>query len=507
MALPEDSEFYIQVRNKLRQFNRESMLFNFIDILHSIEKGEQKSILYQQGWCPWTFLLAIKWLMADWKNINATKEPTYNDIIFIINTINRYHPTQDEVLYPNTSNKIVKILRRRAFQQAWLQESIDEFAVGRSVELFLNLPCNFNLDNFCMGLVGIGFEKYFYLLFIFWRKSFEVSQSSEENSGIYLTDLFFQSLKSKYSKKDVETALNFVGLDFEQASVYCKKHMEKDKDIDGQIFEQSPFKYKPFLKTPMGYLAYSPKLIENYLINGFYDLCKKERGGSFCTEFGETFESYIKKSLDYNDFKYITETEMKGYKFSKQVDFLLRASEGNILIEVKSTEARPIVKKNPLDKIMSSAYETSIVRGIIQGITVSDIICNKKIEPFYGKINYLLIVTYKELYLGSSASLCAWEEFIKETIEDKFSSVPIDAIDPSRIFFLSVDAFDRFLILCKGNTDLMIEKLEEIIEKNEGHSTKRFTFSQHLEDEDIDTEKHFLVNNFDYIFNETGVWR
>lgn len=92
-----------------------------------------------------------------------------------------------------------------------------------------------------------------------------------------------------------------------------------------------------------------------------------------------------------------------------------------------------------------------------------------------------MIVTYKDLYLGPGDDI--WNEFIKKTVEPilEKSDINPNIIPPENIIISSIDEFDKFISIIYENNYSAGKILEKMIIDNRNPQTKKWTFSQHLE--------------------------
>ena len=272
-----------------------------------------------------------------------------------------------------------------------------------------------------------------------------------------------------------------------------------NRDFHWQSYEQSPFKLRPLLKMNQGYKIIYPLLIDEILKNWLYDFCKRNAGKQFSDHFGNVFENFIKKSISNYSIPHFEEKWLKNNtKLEKFVDFIIPCKRGNILIEAKACEASPNVRENPTDETLSKTLKSSVVKAIHQASYVNDNILDGLLD--LNTNNFILVVTYKDLFLGSAEDV--WDEFLKKRLTEKDFKTNLKNLVPEKIFFLSVDDLNRFLYCFNGNQDAMFQKLEDILILKRDINKKRFIFSMYLDEELKGLEyPHFLDDNFNEISN------
>jgi hypothetical protein len=480
-------EQYKPLRNKFRKFEKNSLLKQLLlplDHISSLSPHEWK------GHTPWELLLFLKWLIADWENMKSNHEANLSQFNSLVNDVKNFVEDSDTILRGNHPQRGTKFLRKMAFQQFWLQEKTGSREIGMSIDLFSKLRNKFDVDSFLLNKIGLTSQEFIDLGVVTWSFAHKLGVHNQ-----ILNIDYFKPLKT-FSEQKIKNFLDFLSIDLLEGPNFCKEHTRKD--YTRQAYEQSPFKIKPLLKINQNYKVICPTLIDELLKNGLYDTCKILGGEEFTQNFGKVFEDFLRKSLDHYKIKYFHETWLKkNTDFAKYIDFLIPCENGNILLESKGIEAGPQVRENPTDLILASSLKDSIVKGINQAGYVNDKILNgfKNLKPN----NFILVVTYKNLYLGDGVEV--WEEFLKGKLIEKYGT-NINNLDPKKIFFLSVDDFNKFLYCFNGNSNQMINKLEEILILKEKPTEKKFIFSQYLEAElSTKGDPHFLDKNFKELFN------
>jgi len=189
---------------------------------------------------------------------------------------------------------------------------------------------------------------------------------------------------------------------------------------------------------------------------------------------------------------------MDQFPDDKVTDFLLPFEEFNLLIELKAIEMSPIAQVNPTNEVLENELQESVCKGVVQGYSLIN-------SLKYGNDNlnlknrnefYLMILTYKNLYLGPSSLV--WDEFLKDTVENILikNAISIDLISPNRIVFLSIEEFDLLVSILwerKGN----IKDILKLVEESSGNPKKmKYTFAQYLDDYSSEKMSHPILDNF-----------
>lgn len=464
---------YTPIRNKIRKYNKKILLEKLIE--HAAEIYQKSIKFYQPNtgvkksnpfhsfiMQPWVVLLAIKWLLADWGNIKGIKIPDKNDLNQILNKFFD-KPTPDD----KRDVDPYQILRTHLFQQDWLtyDGSLTIYKLGRTKKLFLDNQIRDQINYiFNKNNINLGMEQLTEILFAIYSIFLGHPKCS-------ISAKTFSQLN--YETPVIENFFKLLGLSLEEAVVYCKN--ETQKHYDRQFFEQSPLKIHPFIKInpkEREWNIYYPGLIVEYITHGIYDLCKEKEKSRFCENFSKVFENYVKENIKLAKLKFLTENDLKNKGLKKQVDFILSGDKGNILIETKAIEASPIVRELPTIDTITKAYAKNIAKAFAQGFHVADQINREKITT-NTKNNYLLIVTYKELYLSHSRKI--WKSHIKQVIDRKYPNTNTNSIPIENIHILTLEDFDK--LMTSGNTDVIIDQVNAVAKKQS--KNELFAFSQH----------------------------
>lgn len=196
-----------------------------------------------------------------------------------------------------------------------------------------------------------------------------------------------------------------------------------------------------------------------------YDYLKDKYQNSFTEVFGKIFENHIAECMSEIGLNYIREGEIKNrYQVKTKPDFLY---EECVMIECKAIEATYHSQVDPSDSKLMNSYKGSIIKAITKQFAE---LSNKLVsENQFG-----LIITYKELYIGSCAS--ELEHVLENSTEyEAKSNLPLH-----NIFLMDLATWDKIAFLIKNNQTELIPLLKEIKELSGSKETKKFTFDMYL---------------------------
>lgn len=471
---------YKPIRNYIRKYSREELLEALIKLSCGISRSGAE--VWSKGYVPWELLLLGRWIIRDWNNIKGTKKIDQNELNNILNKVKSFSD-DDTFLKEGHSNGISKFMRRMAFQQFWFQTSVGYSNAGRSIDLLVNSTLSPEVDKKLLEATGISRKELYDIWVMVWA-----SFSGERINS--LLPSFFDKVKEKTGEGVIEAFFKNFSLDSKSIDSFNDTYKAKNYILE--IYERSPFFYKPFYCAGGKYYLWNISILNEFLEYGIYDFLKKIIPDKFGDCFGPIFEKYLEKRLIEYSIPYVSENELRNQGFEKQVDYLLEEGKDVVLIESKAIEASRHVKLLPTDQAMSNAYKKDVVKGIAQAHYVFKKLTNEKDV----QEGFLLIVTYKELFLGNGESV--WDEFIEDTLNNKYG-IENCSIKPENIFFLSADSYDKLLLCMDGDIKKLIEILKRIIQDKSKVETKKFVFSQYLSNLDLNTKSDEYLKN---VFND-----
>jgi hypothetical protein len=216
-------------------------------------------------------------------------------------------------------------------------------------------------------------------------------------------------------------------------------------------------------------------------------------------KFGDIFERYVERGLVYSGVPYVTEKtlskELNGD--GKVVDFLINDGDSNIFVDSKAVEMAHQGKVTHLANIVKDRVKTSIIKAIEQAFDVLRRLketntSNSIIK--HRKNNYLLVVTFKELYLGNGQNLfdAIAKDKLQELIEN-YQDSPQIALE--NMYFITIDEFDYFVQLIKDGKITFASGLSKARESDREAKNKKFDFTLHLRSWDTEQKPPIYVQN------------
>ncbi len=200
--------------------------------------------------------------------------------------------------------------------------------------------------------------------------------------------------------------------------------------------------------------------------------------------FGRLFQSYVQEALDYAKWNYQTGKQLqKRFGTSvKVVDFLIQHQETNILVEAKGSEIAELGKISHNPRIVRDKIKDSLLIAVEQAystVRAMDQISGRHDRQTTGNDNYLLVVTFKDFYLGNGRDV--YDFIAKDVIDGIVDRYGKEWIPINHIYFLSVDEFDILVEAFRGRPQELVRCIEKAVEADKAPSAKKFVFEQHLQ--------------------------
>ncbi|MDO6422297.1 hypothetical protein [Saccharophagus degradans] len=131
-------------------------------------------------------------------------------------------------------------------------------------------------------------------------------------------------------------------------------------------------------------------------------------------------------------------------------------------------------------EILRHKTKNSILKAIAQSHDVIQQITNNKTEEIAAnKNNYLIVVTFKELYLGNGQTY--YEAIAKAKMDTIYENQRgYSRIPPENMFFMTIDDLDILADLLKKKSYTFPDILEMAKKNDSRQESKKFTFSQHI---------------------------
>lgn len=251
-----------------------------------------------------------------------------------------------------------------------------------------------------------------------------------------------------------------------------------------EYLQQTPLLNFPLIRIGDEYCCIYTEVLQRALGHFVYDILKRIDLQRFNNSFGATFENYVGKLIGVTGLPFATEAELirtlpgEG----KVVDFLIADGEANVYIDAKGVEMAQRGQVAHRREVVLGASRTSLVKAIEQGLGTCARVSHLKddhsvIRP--RSKNYLVVVTYKELYVGNGEFLVATMggnelQKIRNELETQ-TGTPTE-----NMYFLTIDEFEHLATLVEGHHIGLVKALERAKEADRHPVTRKFVFDMHI---------------------------
>jgi len=461
---------YKRIRNQFRKFNPLSIIIACFNYLYKPTKDELEELQKQ----PWLILLLIKWILLDEQfDVHNNKSIPVNKLNKILQSV---HDLGGLTRLPSDFEHYTLFFRSIAYQQFFYQRQFSIRHLARQQILFGQLPDNNLIQSKFKELTGLQINRFLELSLITL-----VRFISDKNSSLPLN--WFSNVSHEYSDDERNNFLKSISLPL----LSIKKSLlsrDSGRRTAQEYFEQTPFLEFPLIQTNTDFLCTYPNVLYRCLEHFIYDKLRLWDAQIFMGKFGPMFERYVEKSIEYMGLPYISESELKVHFNEKGnlVDFIVFDNDSNIFIDAKAVEMAYQGKVTHLSEVVKDKTKNSAIKAIKQAHDVLKQLENIEIShPHLRRRskNYLLVITFKELYLGNGQTF--YESVAREKIDSIYQEYKAYThIKLEDMYFITIDEFDIFSELVKTKKIGFAEGIEVAKNKDQHPQTKKFDFLLHL---------------------------
>ena len=427
--------------NKISKFSARQILDVCINKIGYAEDDPDRR--YPQ-YPPWSLLLLIKWTL-----LYGTLEGQYPP--------KKFGETQLNALLNNLLNLDIEVegkaaskrkhkdwflyMRKKAFQEIPFQDPPHRARFARQSLIFGHLDPGDALRKRFVEQVSAEIEDVLELGFLVFARF-------RQERELFITENWFRNIADKYPPNTIRAFLQQLSKDFNSARQFLMESQTPySPRLRYELTEMSPLKLFPLFRDGQNCYCYSPMLLYRSLEHYIYDTLRHSDPQAFGNDFGRrVFEQYVGRAVAHTELPLIYEKDVLNAfgQNGKLVDYIIVEGKSHIFIDAKAVEATYIgeVSEEPEHIIQRI---NSIIKGVDQAYSVAERLDGiTHIGPVpLGKPaeRYLLIVTYKDLYLGYG------RDFYHYVAQDKLDEIAQQHggknwISFEHIFVVSVEDFD-----------------------------------------------------------------
>ncbi len=485
---------YKKIRNQFRPYHPLQLIDACIKYLYSPTETEIDR--YKKH--PWLVLLLIKWVLIDEQfSTTGKKHLTQN----VLNKIfQMMHDLGAKIRMPSEYSHYTLFFRNIAYQQFLYQHQLNLACFARQQILFGKVGDTHFFKQKFVEKTNLSIDQFLELC-LFVLCHYIMVKKPAVNSH------WFDSIKSHYSSGEVSSLLELLSVDLNELRNSLIQSAGNER-ISHEYYEQTPFLNFPLINLGDNYVCVYPNILFRAMEHFIYDSLRMWDTIKFMAKFGEIFERYVERGLSYSGVPYVTEKtlaqELDGD--GNVVDFLVNERDTNIFIDAKAVEMAHQGKVTHLANIVKDRVKTSIIKAIEQSFDVLRRLqtTDSSIPIIKHRINnYLLVVTFKELYLGNGQNFfdaVAKDKILK--LCEKFKGSP--QIPLENMYFITIDEFDYFVSLIKEGKITFDSGLSKAKESDRDPRTRKFDFSLHLRSWDNDLKPPtYVQDGYKALFSKT----
>jgi hypothetical protein len=459
---------YKKIRNKFRNFNPYQSFFACIDYLHYPVKDKIEELQKH----PWFVFLLLKWIFSD-EQFSAYNKKDINKIAFT-SVLQMMRDLGAIIRMPSEYYHHTLFFRNIAYQQFIYQLDFNIASIARQQILFDDKTNN-RFNNDFEKATAISINDFLEISILILTRFVDTTNYDT------ISIAWFGELRKAYKDDTINKYLSLISLEVHQLhEFFIEEDLNKKKKKIHEFYEQTPLLKYPLIKINDNYICMYKNLLFRSIEHFIYDKLKFLNPENFMTSFGHIFEKYVEKGLSYANVEFITEKEiLKDFPDNRKViDFVINEKTATIYIDAKAVEMTYLGKVTHDPDIISDKVKDTIIKAIEQAFETA----NRPIlfqSSNDSKENFLLVITYKELYLGNGTNF--YETIAKNRIDKIINNYSNQKIIPlENIYFITIDEFDYLIELVNKKKISFLEILQYAKEADKDEFSTRFDFHQHL---------------------------
>ncbi|NPV08902.1 MAG: hypothetical protein HPY83_13190, partial [Anaerolineae bacterium] len=383
------------------------------------------------------------------------------------------------VRLPEAYDNPYLLVRNLAFQQFYLHHrSPYSFAMGRlgrNQLLFGSLPSAHPFQADFARITGLTISQFLELSMTLVCRFLVEGERS-------LTVDWLEPAQRNYPPGTTQRFLDALSRDRSSVTEWLRS-AAGSHSLACELYEESPLQRYPLLREGNVYHCYSSLLLMHSISFFVYRMLRDSDPQVFMRLFGPLFEQHVRRGVDYLGLPYDDERELisKLGRGCKVVDFVISDGSHRVFVDAKGVEMTYLGQTSHDPSIVSNKAKDSFLKGLCQAYSTARAL-NQRGEASTGD-NYLLIVTFRELFLSNGQ---AFRDYVDAEAVDrivrKFGGA--EWVPLRNVFCCSVDDWDRFVQCCARKRYLgPAQLLREYVRADARSARKmKFVFGYHVEE-------------------------
>lgn len=463
-------EAYKRVRNKFRNYDSQFLIAGCLRYLHKPAQNKLDQLQKQ----PWLVLLLIKWILLDEQSFMPRKKPPTD--LELNEVLQSVYDLGSSIRLPTQFDHHRLFFRSIAFQQFIYQREFSLGHLSRQISLFSELPDNHLIKIQFKLLTGLDVNRFLELSLALLTRFIDQNNRS-------VSAEWFVSLDNEYSQQEIQLFLSTLSKSLKEIQLILKGR-DSGRRLASEYYEQTPFIEFPLIRIGTEFICVDPNILYRCIEHFVYDKLRLWDAAKFMDKFGRIFESYIERAIQHTRLPYCNETEIQNVIGStgNLIDFVVTDGDANIFIDAKAVEMAYLGKVSHLADVVRGKTENSILKAIEQAHDVMTRM--QDIKTNNGRLqsrsqNYLIVVTFKELYVGNGRTF--YEAIAKNKIDEIYARYAgKKTIDLENMYFFAVDEFEIFAEAIHRKKIGFVEGIEKAKLDDSDSNTMKFDFSQHI---------------------------
>ena len=399
---------------------------------------------------------------------------------------------------PSQYEHYTLFFRNLAYQQFLYQHSFSLNSLARQKILFGSLDQGHLFNTQFHRITGLPVIRFISLALMLLtrfvdRKNAVISQS------------WFEPVLRQYPQQEIDKFLNNLAVPYSDLGATLNRY-DKGERRSYEYYEQTPFQRFPLVRINENYLCVYPNVLYRALEHFVYDALRDWDASRFMQRFGPVFERYVESVLSYAGANYVVEAELEKELpgTGGVIDFLITEDDANIFVDAKAVEmayqgkvayASEVVKDKTKVSVLKAIEQAHEVNNRLRGLASGNPVIRAR------KRNYLIVVTYKELYLGNGKTF--YEAVAGSKIDEIYSRYASDVRIPlENMYFLTIEELDLFAESIKQRKVGLVEGLEKAKQGDERPETRKFDFTLHLREWGANGAPCYLEKTYETMFKE-----
>lgn len=463
-------EAYKTIRNNFRKYDTTAFVKGCLDYLHYPTENDHERC----GKLPWLVMLLIKWAIGDEQSfVLGGTIPSSKDIL---NVIQRMHDLEKQIRLPNEFDNITLYIRNAAYQQFIYQDDFNFSHLARQFILFSELVNDHFIKTEFRNLTGLSIEVFLELCFML------LGRFSKEEVHV-IDQNFFSPMFKNYSISEINIFLRAFSKPFSEIKAQIRTR-NNGKIKGEEYYEQTPFLAFPLIEDGTSFICTDRHVLFRCIEHFIYDRMRTWNAQKFTNEFGKIFERSVETAIQHSRLPYLTEAKLKdiiGPK-SNLVDFIITEGNSNVFVDAKAVEMAYQGKVAHLCEVVEDKAE-AIFKAIVQANEVMKNLNSLNLTDNHCVAcgmnnNYLIVVTYKDLYLGNGLTL--YESIAKARLDKIRTNYSNGGIPLENMYFLNIDEFELFADAIANGYIGLIEGLEKAKIVDSDANSRSFIFDHHF---------------------------